>query len=58
MKRKKLNYRFHNPNPEGVTAEFLLKILVEANAKKVERAIGEAALMHKEEDDYIEKPVC
>ena len=39
----KLNYRFHNPNTAEVTADYLLKILIEANASKVEQAIQEAA---------------
>jgi len=43
MKRKKLNYRFHNPNPPEVTAEYLMRILVESNARKVEQALQEAA---------------
>ena len=43
MKRQKLNYRFHNPNPVDVTADFLLKVLIEANSEKVEKAVQEAA---------------
>lgn len=43
MKQRKLNYRFHNPNSEAATADYILKILIEANAEKVERAIQEAA---------------
>ena len=43
MSERKLNYRFHNPNTAEVTAEFLLKILIEANSEKVEKAIQEAA---------------
>ena len=39
MKKRKLNYRFHNPNTAEVTANYLVKILVEVNAKKVEKAI-------------------
>lgn len=53
MKKTKLNYRFHNPNPADVTADFLLKLLIEVNAEKVERAIEEAAELiqvHKEVD--------
>ncbi len=57
MKQRKLNYRFHNPNSAEDTAEFLCKILIEANAGKVERALQEAALMSKEEDEYIEESV-
>ena len=57
MKQRKLNYRFHNPNSPEDTAEFLCKLLIEANAGKVERALQEAALMSKEEDEYIEELV-
>ena len=56
MKQRKLNYRFHNPNSAEDTAEFLCKLLVEANAGKVERAIEEAALKREEESEYIEVP--
>ena len=44
MKRQKLTYRFHNPNPPEVAAAYLLKVLVEVNAPKVEAAIRKAAL--------------
>lgn len=44
---KKLNYRFHNPNSATNSADFLCKILIEANGRKVERAIKEAALQEK-----------
>ena len=57
MKQRKLNYRFHNPNSAEDTAEFLCKLLIEANAGKVERALQEAASMSEEEDEYIEEPV-
>ena len=43
MKKKKLNYRFHNPTTAEATADMLVKVLIEANAGKVERAIREAA---------------
>ena len=56
MKQKKLNYRFHNPNSAEDTANYLFKILIEANAGKVERAIEEAALKCAEESGYIEEP--
>lgn len=42
VKKRKLNYRFHNPNPAEETADYLLKILIEANTKKVQSAIQEA----------------
>ena len=54
MKQRKLNYRFHNPNSAEDTADFLCKLLIEANAGKVERAIEEAALKCAEESEYIE----
>lgn len=43
MKKRKLNYRFHDPNPAAVTADYILKIFIEANAGKVEAAIQKAA---------------
>ena len=43
MKKKKLNYRFHNPNTAEATADILLKVFIEANSKKVEKAVQEAA---------------
>ena len=39
----KLNYRFHNPNPPDMTADYILGILIEANRKKVESAIQSSA---------------
>lgn len=53
MNKRKLNYRFHNPNSAEDTAEFLCKLLIEANVGKVERAIEEAASKCAEESDYI-----
>ena len=43
MKKQRLTYQFHNPNTAEATADMLLKVLIEANAGKVERAIREAA---------------
>ena len=53
MKQRELNYRFHNPNSAEDTANFLCKILIEANAGKVERAIEEAASRCAEKSEYI-----
>lgn len=39
MKKRKLNYTFHNPNTAEATADYILKIFIEANSGKVERAI-------------------
>lgn len=52
LKRMKLNYRFHNPNSAEDTADFLCKLLIEANAGKVERAIEDATL-YVESGGYI-----
>ena len=53
LKQRKLNYRFHNPNSAEDTADFLCKLLIEANAGKVERAIEEAASTCAEASEYI-----
>ena len=42
MKKRKLNYRFHNPNTSAETADYILKVFMEVNARKVEAAIREA----------------
>ena len=52
LKRTKLNYRFHNPNSAEETADFLCKLLIEANVGKVERTIEKTAL-YPESKDYI-----
>ncbi len=51
--KKKLNYRFHNPNSVEDTAEFLCKMLVEINQGKVERALQEAAGVSEPTREYI-----
>ena len=43
MSKKKLNYRFHNPNPDSQTANYILKIFLESNRPKVENAVQQAA---------------
>lgn len=43
MAKRKLNYRFHNPNSVKATADYILKVFIEANEGKVEKAIQEAA---------------
>ena len=51
MKKRKLNYRMHNPNTAAATADYILKIFIEANAGKVEKAIKEAADQIDEETE-------
>lgn len=55
MKERKLNYRFHDPNPAAVTADYILKVFIETNAGKVEAAIQKAANTAQASDEY---PVC
>ena len=55
MAKRKLNYRFHNPNPVEVTADYILKVFIEVNAKKVERVMQEVAERNMEEDKHEEK---
>lgn len=43
MEKRKLNYRFHNPNQAAATADYILKIMLEANKDKVQTAIQNAA---------------
>lgn len=49
MKERKLNYRFHNPNTATATADYILKILIQSNAGKVENAIQKATCQEKRE---------
>ena len=51
MKNRKLNYVIHNPNSIEKTADFLLEILIAANADKVEQALREAAGQNEEQKD-------
>ena len=57
MKKRKLNYRFHNPNTAEVTANYLVKILIEANSEKVEKAVAKAMTQPlMEEKSHEEHP--
>lgn len=42
MREKKLNFRFHDPNSESRTAEYILELFFEVDREKVERAIQAA----------------
>lgn len=53
MKARKLNYRFHNPNPAVETANYLLKILIEANKDKVQLAIQKASKAACDTDEKV-----
>lgn len=54
VKKRKLNYVIHNPNTVEKTADFLLEILIEANAGKVEQVLREAASTSEEQEDVME----
>ena len=54
MKKRKLNYVIHNPNPIEKTADLLLEILIAANTNKVEQALREAAAQNEEQKDKAE----
>lgn len=55
MKKRKLNYRFHNPNTVEATADYIAKLFIEVNSKKVEDAIASAANKIKNEECYPAK---
>ena len=48
--KKKYNYRFIDPNPPGVFADELVKLLIELNKPKVEAAIREYFAKQAEEE--------
>ncbi len=48
----KLNYRFHNPNSEAVTVEYILRVFVEANMGKAEQAIQTAARQAQDNEQH------
>ena len=54
MKKRKLNYRFHNPNTAEATADYILKIMIEANKGKVDQVMQEAAeeIEQEEKETY------
>ena len=54
-KKRKLNYAIHNPNTVEDTADYLLKVLIEANESKVEMAIQNSVnLEHDQPEDITE----
>ena len=40
MKKSVLNYRFHNPNTTEETANFIIKIFIEAGTPLLEKVIA------------------
>lgn len=41
--KRRLNYRVHDPNPAEATAEYIAKVLVEVNRRKIESRLRGAA---------------
>lgn len=39
MLKRKLNFRFHNPNSPEVTARYIADVMIQANLKKVDRIV-------------------
>lgn len=56
MTKRKLNYRLHDPNPAAVTADYILRELIEANAGKVEAAVQDAAKEQLTDIQQTERP--
>ena len=51
MDKKKLNFRFHNPNPAEATADYILKVLVQANIPKADESIKEAVTIEELDEE-------
>lgn len=56
MTKRKLNYRLHDPNPAAVTADYILRELIESNAGKVEAAVQNAAKEQLTDIQQTERP--
>lgn len=54
LKKRKLNYRFHNANEPELFLKLLLEVLIEANRKKVEDAIREYSDKQEREETRAE----
>jgi len=44
LKKQKLTYRFHDPNPEGMVADYILELFMEVDEERVEQAMKQEAL--------------
>lgn len=54
LKKRKLNYRFHNPNPLDTSVNYILNLFIEVNQNKVEQAIQ--SVLSKENKTDGENP--
>ena len=55
MKKRKLNYQIYDPNPTAVTADHLLRVLIDVNMGKVESALREAAEQSDDTENKIQE---
>lgn len=55
MKKRTLNYRIHDPNPPALSAEVVLKIMIDVNRAKVEAAIQRE--LDKQAEDNLQMAV-
>ena len=53
MKKQKLNYRFHDPNPEGVAANYIVKLFTEVNMDKVERSLKQTVHVPEQREERV-----
>lgn len=51
MQKRKLNYHFHDPNQADVAADYILKVFMEVNEAKVEKALKAAMARHNDEKE-------
>lgn len=58
-KKQTLHYTFHNPNPPAKTADFLLKLFMEVDQKKIDDALQRAYESQEaaQPQDNIPEPV-
>lgn len=51
-KKQTLNYTFHDPNPPVKTADFLLKLFLEVDQKKIDAALQKAHESPEDTQEY------
>lgn len=57
VKKRKLNYRFHNPNTVEATANYIAELFVEVNTPKIQaaiKAVAEQPKIHEQQEDHSE----
>ncbi len=60
MTKIKLNFRFHNPNTVGETAEYIAKVFLEVNKIKLEHILQEniKQICDEKEDGDLRSIIC